>query len=83
MAYLPKKHVDRPALVVELRWDQSGPGAIWQIWNKKYAACIAFWNGIQGDGAAAGRSCGSLFAVYADFLKIYDSVLTFPEFVVI
>ena len=53
IAYLPKQHENLPALVVELRWDQSGPGAIWQIWNKEYAAWV---RGYRGDILLVGIS---------------------------
>lgn len=46
IAYLPRQHEEHPALVVELRWDQSGPGAIWQIWSKTHAAWL---RGYRGD----------------------------------
>ena len=37
MAYLPKRDMNRPALVVELKWNQSAKGAIAQIKDKQYA----------------------------------------------
>lgn len=40
VVYLPKRDVDRPALVVELKWNKSAEGAIRQIKNKEYAS----WN---------------------------------------
>ena len=36
IVYLPKKGVEYPALVIELKWDQTAEGAIAQIKNKKY-----------------------------------------------
>ena len=36
LVYLPLRNVDRPALVVELKWDQSAEGAIRQIREKHY-----------------------------------------------
>lgn len=37
MVFIPKKQfAEKPALVVELKWDQSAEGAIKQIKDKKY-----------------------------------------------
>ena len=36
IVYLPRKDSDWPALVIELKWNQSAEGAIEQILNKKY-----------------------------------------------
>ena len=36
VVYLPKRNVDKPALVVELKWDKSARGAIRQIKEKQY-----------------------------------------------
>ena len=37
MVYIPrKKYLEKPALVVELKWDKSAEGAIKQIKDKKY-----------------------------------------------
>ena len=36
VAYLPKPGVDKPALVVELKWEQNARGAISQIKEKRY-----------------------------------------------
>ena len=41
VVYLPRRNTDRPALVVELKWNQSAEGAIAQIREKKYALCFA------------------------------------------
>ena len=35
VVYLPKRNVDKPALVVELKWDKSARGAIRQIKEKQ------------------------------------------------
>lgn len=40
VVYLPKRNVDKPALVVELKWDKSARGAIRQIKEKQYTAWI-------------------------------------------
>lgn len=45
VVYLPKKNVDRPALVVELKWNRSAKGAIDQIKEKGYAHWIASYTG--------------------------------------
>ena len=34
---IPRKiHLDKPAVVIELKWDKSAEGAIQQIKNKEY-----------------------------------------------
>ena len=45
LVYLPKKNVDRPALVVELKWNKSADGAIRQIKDKKYTKWIESYTG--------------------------------------
>ena len=45
VVYLPKRDMDRPALVVELKWNQSAKGAIAQIKDKQYAAWLEGYTG--------------------------------------
>ncbi len=45
VVYLPKRGVDRPALVVELKWNKSAEGAIRQIKDKEYASWIEEYTG--------------------------------------
>ncbi len=45
VVYLPKRDVDRPALVVELKWDKSARGAIEQIKSKEYTSWIQGYTG--------------------------------------
>ena len=45
VVYLPKRDVDRPALVVELKWNKSAEGAIRQIKDKEYASWIEDYTG--------------------------------------
>ena len=45
VVYLPKRGVDRPALVVELKWNKSAEGAIRQIKDKEYASWIEDYTG--------------------------------------
>ena len=45
VVYLPRRNVDRPALVVELKWNQSAEGAIVQIKEKKYTSWIEGYTG--------------------------------------
>lgn len=40
VVYLPKKNEDKPALIVELKWNKSAFGAIRQVKEKRYAAWI-------------------------------------------
>lgn len=45
VVYLPKRDVDRPALVVELKWNRTAEGAIDQIRRKEYASWIQGYTG--------------------------------------
>ena len=45
VVYLPRRNVNRPALAVELKWDQTADGAIRQIKEKKYASWIEGYTG--------------------------------------
>lgn len=45
VVYLPKKGIEKPALVVELKWDKSAEGAIRQIRDKEYASWIREYTG--------------------------------------
>lgn len=40
MVFLPRKESDKPALLVELKWDKSEEGAIAQIKEKKYVRAL-------------------------------------------
>lgn len=46
MVFLPRRrHLDKPAMIVELKWDKSAQGAITQIKEKRYPAALADYNG--------------------------------------
>ena len=45
IVYLPKREVDKPALVVELKWNKSVNGAINQIKERQYASWIQEYTG--------------------------------------
>lgn len=45
IVYFPKKTSPVPALVIELKWNQSAEGAIAQIKNKKYPDALAGYGG--------------------------------------
>ena len=45
VVYLPRRNVDKPALVVELKWNKSAEGAIAQIRERKYASWIEDYTG--------------------------------------
>lgn len=45
VVYLPKQNTDRPALVVELKWNQCAEGAIAQIKEKQYADWLEGYTG--------------------------------------
>ncbi len=40
IVFLPKKHSDKPAMVVELKWNKSAEGAIAQMKRKRYAEAL-------------------------------------------
>ena len=42
IVFLPKKHSNKPALLVELKWNKSAEGAISQIKDKKYIKSVSF-----------------------------------------
>ena len=45
IVFIPRKNCDKPAMVVELKWDKSANGAISQIKDKNYADSIADYFG--------------------------------------
>lgn len=46
IVYLPrKKHQDKPAMIVELKWDKSAEGAIEQIKKKRYVKTLEDYKG--------------------------------------
>lgn len=45
VVYLPKRNVDKPALLVELKWEKSAEGAIRQIKEKQYVSWIEDYTG--------------------------------------
>ena len=46
VVYLPRKnHMDKPAMIIELKWDKSAEGAIAQIKDKKYIKALEEYKG--------------------------------------
>ena len=45
IVYIPRKHSDKPAMVVELKYDQSAQGAIAQIKERKYVESLKEYQG--------------------------------------
>lgn len=45
VVYLPKRNSDKPALVVELKWNKSAKGAISQIKERQYADWLEEYTG--------------------------------------
>ena len=45
IVYIPKKHSDKPAMVVELKYDKSAGGAITQMKEKKYVESLKEYHG--------------------------------------
>lgn len=42
---LPRRHTDKPALIVELKWNQSEHVAIGQIKNRQYVKALEEYSG--------------------------------------
>lgn len=40
IVFLPRKHTNKPALIVELKWDRTAQGAIGQIEEKRYVGAL-------------------------------------------
>lgn len=51
IVYIPKRNIDKPALVIELKYNHSAAGAIQQIKEKKYVSAL---QGYDGDLLLAG-----------------------------
>lgn len=45
IVFLPKRYSDKPAMVVELRWNKSAQGAIEQIRDRKYVQALEGYSG--------------------------------------
>lgn len=45
MVFLPRKHSDAPAIIVELKWNRSAEGAIAQIKNRQYVHSLQDYEG--------------------------------------
>ena len=45
IVFVPRRHADRPALIVELKWDKSAGGAIQQIKEKQYPNALKDYEG--------------------------------------
>ena len=45
LVFLPKKNVDKPAMVVELKWKKDAETAITQIKEKKYIQALEGYEG--------------------------------------
>ncbi len=45
MVFLPRKHCDKPALLIELKWNRSAEGAISQIKKQKYVQALQDYGG--------------------------------------
>lgn len=41
LAFIPRHGVDTPAMIVELKYDESADSAIWQINEKRYHGALA------------------------------------------
>lgn len=45
MVFIPYRNVDKPAIVIELKWNNSVEGAIEQIKNKQYVQSLSEYHG--------------------------------------
>ena len=46
LIFLPRKnHADKPALIMELKWDKTAKGAIDQIYNNEYIEGLREYSG--------------------------------------
>lgn len=45
IVYIPKKHSDKPAMIIELKYDKSAAGAIAQIKEKRYVESLKEYQG--------------------------------------
>lgn len=45
VAFIPKKHTDKPAILVELKYNKTAQGAINQIKNKEYTSALSDYKG--------------------------------------
>lgn len=45
VVYLPKRNVNRPALIIELKWNKTAQEAVRQIKEKEYAAWLEAYTG--------------------------------------
>lgn len=43
IVFIPRKNSGKPAMVIELKWDKTVKGAIYQIKNKKYAGTLKLY----------------------------------------
>jgi RecB family endonuclease NucS len=63
IVFLPRRNADKPAMIVELKWDKSADGAVEQIKNKKYINALKDYDGevllvgINYDKATKKHSC--------------------------
>ena len=47
IVFLPRPGSDKPAMVVELKWNESAEGAIAQIKKRRYMKCLEAYNGMR------------------------------------
>ncbi len=45
MVFLPRKHSDKPALLIELKWNRSAKGALHQIKKRGYVQALEGYKG--------------------------------------
>ena len=63
IVYLPKKHSNKPAMIIELKYDKTAQGAIEQIKERRYPESLKEYHrnlllvGINYDKATKKHSC--------------------------
>lgn len=45
IVFLPRRHSDKPAMIIELKWNQSAKGAITQIKDRHYIQVLEEYKG--------------------------------------
>lgn len=74
VVYLPKRGVNRPALVVELKWNQTAEGAIKQIKEKQYVSWV---EGYTGDILLVGINYNPKTKIHECTIEKYECSMSF------
>lgn len=70
MVFIPRKYVDKPALIIELKWNHSVQGAIRQIKEKHYTGALeAYMDNLSLVGIAYDRKSKKHECVIEKYVK--------------